>query len=52
MKNRWIFVLAFLVASVSAEAQDSGIKIGYTNAEFILSNMPEAKEIESELKVI
>jgi outer membrane protein len=51
MKNRWIFVLAFLVAAVSAEAQDSGIKIGYTNAEFILSNLPEAKEIESELKV-
>lgn len=51
MKSRWIFVLAFLVAAVSAEAQDSGIKIGYTNAEFILSNMPEAKEIESELKV-
>lgn len=51
MKSKWIFTLAFLVAAVSAEAQDSGIKIGYTNAEFILSNMPEAKEIESELKV-
>lgn len=51
MKSKWIFVLAFLVAAVSAEAQDNGIKIGYTNAEFILSNMPEAKEIESELKV-
>ena len=51
MKTRWIFVLAFLVASIAADAQDSGIKIGYTNAEFILSNMPERKEIESELQV-
>lgn len=51
MKNKWIIVLAFLVAAVSAEAQDGGIKIGYTNVDFILSNMPEAKQIESELKV-
>ena len=51
MKRGWFLVLAFLVAAVSAEAQVSGIKIGYTNAEFILSNMPEAKQIESELKV-
>ena len=50
MKTKWIFILAFLVAAVSAKAQDSGIKIGYTNAEYILSNMPEAKQIESELK--
>jgi outer membrane protein len=51
MKTRWIFILAFLVASVSAKSQDSSIKIGYTNAEYILSNMPEAKQIEADLKV-
>ena len=50
MKTKWIFVLAFFAAAVSAKAQDSGLKIGYTNAEYILSNMPEAKQIESELK--
>lgn len=50
MKTKWIFILAFLVVALSAEAQDIGLKIGYTNAEFILGNMPEAKEIESELK--
>ena len=50
MKTKWIFILAFLAAAVSAEAQDAGLKIGYTNAEYILSNMPEAKEIEAELK--
>jgi len=50
MKTRWVFILAFLVAAVSAKAQDSGLKIGYTNAEYILSNMPEAKQIEADLK--
>ncbi len=50
MKTRWIFILAFLAVAVSAKAQDTGLKIGYTNAEYILSNMPEAKEIEAELK--
>lgn len=50
MKTRWIFILAFLAAAVTANAQE-GLKIGYTNAEFILGNMPEAKQIESDLKV-
>ena len=49
MKTKWIFILAFLVTATSVEAQDSGIKIGYTNAEFILGNMPEAKQIEADL---
>ena len=51
MKTRWIFILAFMVASITASAQDSGLKIGYTNADYILGNMPERKEIESELQV-
>ena len=51
MKTKWIFILAFLAVAVSAEAQDGGLKIGYTNAEYILSNMPEAKQIEADLKV-
>jgi outer membrane protein len=51
MKTRWIIVLAFLAAAFSAKAQDGGLKIGYTNAEYILGNMPEAKQIESELQV-
>ena len=50
MKTRLIFIFAFFAAAVSAYAQDAGIKIGYTNAEYILSNMPEAKQIETELK--
>jgi outer membrane protein len=50
MKTKWIFILAFLVAASSVQGQDSGLKIGYTNAEFILGNMPEAKQIEADLK--
>ncbi len=50
MKSKWIIILAFLMTAVAAQAQDGSIKIGFTNAEFILTNMPEAKEIESELK--
>ncbi len=50
MKTRWIFILAFLVAAASAQGQENGLKIGYTNAEFILGNMPEAKQIEADLK--
>ncbi len=50
MKSKWIIILAFLMTAVAAQAQDGGIKIGFTNAEYVLSNMPEAKEIESELK--
>jgi outer membrane protein len=51
MKTRWIIVLAFLAAAVTANAQDGGLKIGYTNPDYLISNMPEAKQIESDLKV-
>ena len=50
MKTKWIFILAFLVTAVAAKAQDAGLKIGYTSAEYILSNMPVAKQIEADLK--
>lgn len=41
--------MAACMAAFAVHAQ-SQIKIGYTNAEFILSFMPEAKQIEAELK--
>jgi len=50
MKTKWIFILAFFATAFAANAQEA-LKIGYTNAEFILSNMPEAKQIEADLKV-
>jgi outer membrane protein len=50
MKTKWIFILAFFATAFAVKAQ-SPVKIGYTNAEYILSNMPEAKQIEADLKV-
>jgi len=48
MKKASLLIMALLaVFTVSAQNQ---IKIGYTNAEYILSFLPEAKQIESELK--
>lgn len=50
MKNKVIFglllALIFNAASVFAQAP----KIGYTNLEYILAQLPEAKQIESQLK--
>lgn len=49
MKTRFILAGAFLLISLAVTAQNA-IKIGYTNAEFVLSYMPEARQIESELR--
>ena len=45
-------VVAFLLISFASFAQsnDQPLKIGYTNVEYILLQMPESKQIESELK--
>jgi outer membrane protein len=45
-------VVAFLLISFASFAQtsDQPFKIGYTNVEYILLQMPESKRIESELK--
>ena len=51
MKTRWIIILAFFAVTMTAQAQDGGLKIGYASADYILSNMPEAKQIEADLKV-
>ncbi|MFC2124958.1 OmpH family outer membrane protein [Bacteroidota bacterium] len=49
MKTKFLYVFAaiFLVG-FTVKAQ-SGMKIGYTNVDYILSLLPEAKEIEAEL---
>lgn len=49
MKANAILITAALVLG-SFSLQGQGLKIGYTNADYILSKMPEAKQIESELK--
>ncbi|MFT5640057.1 MAG: outer membrane protein [Cyclobacteriaceae bacterium] len=46
-----IIVLALTITAMSfmANAQ-AGLKIGYTNADYVLSLLPEAKQIDAELK--
>lgn len=45
-------VVAFLLISFASFAQsnDQPLKIGYTNVEYILLQLPESKQIESQLK--
>ena len=50
MKIKSLIILSFLaVSAISVQAQD-GLKIGYTNVEYILSMMPETKSVDSEYK--
>ncbi|MEQ8554223.1 MAG: OmpH family outer membrane protein [Cyclobacteriaceae bacterium] len=50
MKTKVLSVIVALMAcAFHASAQD-GLKIGYTNADYILSLLPEAKQIDAELK--
>ncbi len=49
--NRLFLTLGVcLLAVLSAQSQSSELKIGYTNVDYILSKLPEVKQIESELK--
>ena len=47
--NTILFSMALMVLGTFA-VQGQGLKIGYTNTDYILSKLPEAKQIESELK--
>jgi len=50
MKNRLLLVMvAFLFLGGIAQAQ-TAMKIGYADVDYILSQMPEAKQVESELQ--
>lgn len=50
MKSKYlILTLALTIAGIFA-VQAQTLKIGYTNTDYILSKLPEAKQIESELK--
>lgn len=48
MKLKFLIGFVALMAVGSLQAQE--LKIGYTNAEYILSLLPEAKQIEADLK--
>ena len=50
MKTKVLSLLVALMAcSFTLSAQES-LKIGYTNADYVLSLLPEAKQIDAELK--
>ncbi len=49
--NKLLLTMALCLLTVfAASAQSSSLKIGYTNVDYILGKLPEAKQIESELK--
>ena len=43
-------IIGLVLVSTCVVLAQSTIKIGYTNVDYVLSQMPEAKQIESELK--
>jgi len=49
MRNKLLLVLALTFAGFAAQAQ-STMKIGYADVDYILGQMPEAKQVESELQ--
>ena len=50
MNHKLFFVTLFLMAaSLTASAQTASAKFGYTNVNYILSVMPESKQVESDL---
>ena len=49
MKAKSIIIVALLACMLQVSAQN-GLKIGYTNADYVLSLLPEAKQIDAELK--
>jgi len=49
-KLKSLLLAAFLVVSVASFAQTANVKIGYTNANYIISQLPESRQIESDLK--
>jgi outer membrane protein len=49
-KRNFIATVAFLFVSAFSFAQTAPVKIGYTNVDYVLSQMPESKQIESDLK--
>lgn len=49
MKRTIIIAVLFIVATAVQVNAQSGMKIGYTDVDYIFSAMPQAKQIESEL---
>jgi outer membrane protein len=50
MKPKKLLLLGLFVAAGAFSLQAQALKIGYTNTDYILSKLPETKQIESDLK--
>lgn len=50
MKNRFLLVLAVMLFVGTAANAQTAMKIGYADVDYILSEMPESKQVESELQ--
>ena len=50
--KQFIGIIGIVLATQCTVFAQSHLKIGYTNVDYVLSQMPEAKQIESELKWI
>jgi outer membrane protein len=50
--RKLFFVLAFGLATVVSNAQTAPLKIGFADAEYIISQMPEMKQIDNQLQTL
>ncbi len=51
MKNKMMLALVAVFTCFAAQAQaQTGMKVGYANVDYILSQLPEAKQVESDLQ--
>ncbi len=51
MKKHLLFLLVFMAANLSANAQSRGVKIGYIDMEYILQNVPDYAEANNQLEL-
>ncbi len=50
--RKLFFLLVFGFATVIANAQTAPLKIGYTDVEYLLSQMPEMKQVQTDLQTL
>ncbi|HEU5291178.1 MAG TPA: OmpH family outer membrane protein [Cyclobacteriaceae bacterium] len=50
--RKLLFALVFGLATVVANAQTTPLKIGYADVEYILSQMPEMKQVQTDLQTL
>jgi outer membrane protein len=48
--RKLVLLIAFVVAAFAAQSQNTGTKIGYADVDYIFTQMPDAKRIDTELQ--